>query len=101
MAFRILMIIGVLLVSGCRNKYWTETMPDRHPGYGILCQGSMATCYQRAAKLCPQGYTMYFEPGDEPVPSGKIYVPSDETYAGPSTPLTLLYTHLSVSCGQR
>ncbi len=76
-------------------------MPDRYPGYGIRCQGSMVICYRRAAKLCPQGYTIYgFVPDDELAPGGKVYVPQDQVYAGPSTPLEYK-SRIEVSCGRR
>ncbi len=82
-----------LQLSACRNKYWTSTMPDHHPGYGIRCQGSMAICYRRAAKLCPQGYTIYYS-------KQKFQVPADQVHAGSSTPLPY-YWKIYVSCGMR
>jgi hypothetical protein len=98
---RVLIVLAALLLPGCRDKFWTEDMPDRFPGYGIRCQGSMAICYRRAAKLCPQGYTIYGAvPNDGLASGGKIYVPKDQVYAGPSTPLEYEW-QIRVSCGKR
>lgn len=101
MSARIFVIIVMFMLTGCRSKFWTETMPDDYPGYGIRCQGSMAICYRRAAKFCPQGYTMYgFVPDDELAPEGKLYVPQDQVYAGTSRPLAYKW-RIHVSCGKR
>lgn len=53
-------IITALILSGCASSSKVTT-PSGNQGYFVECNGlavSMRYCYEKAAKLCPNGYEL-------------------------------------------
>lgn len=58
---KVLYFIFLILFFGCSTSDKT-VMPSGEKGYAISCDGafvSMNKCYQKAAKLCPDGYEVH------------------------------------------
>jgi hypothetical protein len=56
---RIYAAIMPILLAGCTTLTSEVTLPNNQKGYSINC-GAMGIsyCLNRAAELCPQGYTL-------------------------------------------
>ena len=57
---RLILIVFVLHLAGCATAKQVMT-PDGKPGYSITCNGtavSMTVCYEKAAEVCPKGYSV-------------------------------------------
>jgi hypothetical protein len=75
---RLLIILSALLLSGCATARVSKIRgPNGTDGLSIRCGNNIDDCYNKAAELCPKGYSNLNTPSSQSgfVASGNMLIP--------------------------
>lgn len=54
----LLLLAAAALLAGCAVKATPVYLADGRPAYYIACGRGIAQCYEKAAEICPAGYSL-------------------------------------------